>query len=151
MFAALSQRKKAALAQFHLPPDSGREWPVVSGDDESDPSFFIQTEQEVLYLFADVRIQVPRRLVRQKEPRPQNDRPRHGYPLLFSARELPRPVSHPVFQAHALQQFHSLLARLLPLPTLDQRRQHHVLQRIKIRQQIVELKDKADLAIAKFG
>ena len=94
------------------------------------------------------RVQAARRLVGQHDRRTVYQRTGHRHALLLAARQLIGFVLRPLGQA---QQAQHLARRLRGLPTRttgDERRNQHVLQRRKLRQQLVELEDKADVPVA---
>ena len=72
--------------------------------------------------------------------------PGDGHPLLLTAGELCREVAHPVRQPHGAQH----LRRVQGVPA-DLSGQLHVLQGRQVRDQVVKLKDKADVVAAVGG
>ena len=96
-------------------------------------------------------IQVPCRLIRQQQLRPGDQGPRQSHPLLLPARQLAGTMLGTLPQAYFRQPSRSLALCLLP-GTIAQEKWHgHILQCGELRQQVVELPDKADFAITKIS
>ena len=73
---------------------------------------------------------------------------RHGDALLLAARQLPGLVRQALAQADALQHRARPALGVGGADAANQRRHHDVLERREVRQQMVELEDEADLAVA---
>ena len=131
--------------------DSRGKTPIVGGDHEGHPPILVKAKQKILYLFSRSRIQIPGGFVRKEQLGLQDDRSGDGHTLLFPSREFSRSMGQAVLQSHHLQQSPGLRARPPPLPTPDKGGKHHIFQRIEIGQQIMKLKDKADLTVANLG
>ena len=74
-------------------------------------------------------VEVARGLVRQDDQRIRGQSPGDGGPLLFTPRELRRPVRHPAGQSHRREQLLGPGARTGVLLTRDQERHHDILER----------------------
>ena len=104
--------------------------------------------QERVQRVGRLLVEVSSRLVGQQDRRAHDEGARHGDTLLLAARQHPRFVREPLFEADAPQQ------RFGPRPSLSHRHprdaQRHlgVLERIELRQQVMELEHEADVAIA---
>ncbi len=96
-------------------------------------------------------IEVPRGLIRQQQLRLGDERPGQRHSLLLPAGKFSRPVMRALLQSHLAQPPRSFLLCLLPGQTPQQKRHGHIFQCRKLRQQVVELPDEADFAIAKLS
>ena len=76
---------------------------------------------------------------------------RSGHALLFTAAELARQVFGPGGEAEFLEPGHSGRFGFGFASATDEGRQHGVLQRIELRQELVELEDEADVGVAEPG
>ena len=134
-------------------PIGQRREPVVVGDDDQrDAALAVELEEQLMHVVAGGRVEVAGRLVGEHGARRQHDGARDGDALLLAARQLAglvleavrrgRPASSTARAARAASS--QALAR-------DQRRHHDVLERGEVRQQVMELEDEADLAIAERG
>src|SRR5438874_241147 len=91
------------------------------------------------------------RLVSEQQRRIRDDRPRDRDALLLSARELPRVVLLAIGQPDDAERRHHVLAALFLGERGQQQRQLDVLERRQHGNQVVELKDEADVARAPRG
>ena len=92
---------------------------------------------------------LPGRLVGEEQPRPPHHGPRHRHPLLLAARQLRRdggPSGRPARRARAAPRRAPATARARL--ARDQRRQHDVLERGEVAEQVMELEDEAHLPVA---
>jgi hypothetical protein len=122
------------------------------GDDERRAVLLVQLEHELLHVLARRRIEVARRA------RPRGE----GAACCVSARatatrccsppeSCPGRWTEPVLQADALEQLAGACARRRDRAPGDQAREHDVLERSEVGEQVMELEDEADLAVAKAG
>src|ERR671910_3775814 len=95
-------RHDATVADLDDPAGLRRDFLVV-GDDHQRYPRIVQLPEEVQDGFPRSRIQVAGGLVRQKEGRAVDQRPRYGDPLLLAARELGRLVVRPFEEIHPLE------------------------------------------------
>src|SRR5207253_9325235 len=100
-------------------------------------------------------IEIASWLVGKEDARMVDEGACDGRPLHFAPGKLSRPVPQPMAKAHPIQQ---LLAPPTQRPPLteprpegmrDHMRHQDILQRVQLRQQMVELKDKAKRLVAK--
>ena len=100
--------------------------------------------------FPAFRVEVARWFITENDPGLIDQRPGNGHPLLFASRQLIRLMMDSLFQSNFIKNIQSLSFKLLlgAFPHLDHRRQQNILQSRKLRKQMIELKDKADFAIA---
>ena len=93
-------------------------------------------------------VEVAGRLVGQQQRRPHDQRPRHRDPLLLAARQHARPVRQPLAETDPPQQLLGARPRLGRRHPRDPHRHLGVLERGELRQQVMELEDEADVAVA---
>ena len=89
-------------------------------------------------------VQIPGGLVGQQDPRPVGDGPGDGDPLLLAAGKPARPMARPLAQADQSQELGGPGPRLRPPLARDHLRQHDVLERRELGQQVVVLVDEAE-------
>src|SRR5262249_44134928 len=77
---------------------------VVLCRDERRAALGVQLEEELVDPLARLRVEVPRRLVGQEEPRPAHDTTCDRHPLLLAARQLPGAVLQALLEPDARQQ-----------------------------------------------
>src|SRR6266849_2858176 len=127
----------------------GRRQPIVVGrDHERRAVLLVQLEHELLDVLAGGRVEVAGRLVGEEKPGALGEGACHRHALLLAPGELPRPVREPLAEPDPLEQVGRPRARRGLWLAGDQARQHDVLQRGEVAQQVVELEDEADLAVA---
>ena len=80
-----------------------------------------------------------------------HERAGDGDALLLAAGELRRPVVGPVAEPERFEQGAGAGRRLRERPAADQRRHRHVFERAELGQQVVELEDEPDRAVAEVG
>src|SRR5690606_22664216 len=107
-----------------------------------------ELEEKVVKPSARVLVEVPGRLIREQNQGLVDQRTGHGDPLLLAARELSRLVGLPSLETDLREERASPVARGTVPAAADQRRHHDVLERRELTQQVVELEDEADVAIA---
>ena len=76
---------------------------------------------------------------------------KNGDPLLFPTRQLTRPMSQPIVQPNPFKDSNRPPARLSPAQTGNQAGQHNIFDSTEIRQQVMELENKANLLVAESG
>ena len=81
----------------------------------------------------------------------EHQRARDGDPLLLAARQLAGTVRRARREADLVEERGGLLFHLLLAATLDQPREHQVLEGVELGQKVVKLKHEADLAVANRG
>ena len=96
-------------------------------------------------------IEVAGRLIRQEQDRMMDECPRDGDRWRFATGKLGGPMLEPMRQLDPVQQLAGPFLRLGTARAADQRRDQHVLQHRALRQQVVFLKDEADMAVAKIA
>ena len=70
--------------QAHHAVELAREEGVVGDEDERRPVPFPRPQEELEHAPSGERVEVARRLIRQQEDRPDDERPRQGDPLLLA-------------------------------------------------------------------
>ena len=99
-------------------------------------------------------VQIAGRLVGQQQPGLRHQGPGDRHPLHLPPRQLPRLVVQPAAQAKPLQQICGPLFRLAPHPPpgrhaiAHQQRCQHIFQRVELREEMVGLKNHADVGVA---
>src|ERR1700733_5840036 len=96
-------------------------------------------------------VEVPGWLVRQQKPGPGDESSSQRYPLLLATGKLSRAMMRALVQPHLPKPPRSFCLRLPPGVTPKQERHRHIFPRCKLGQQVVELPNKADIAVAKLG
>ena len=126
---------------------------VVSYHDYSELPLGIQAVEGSKSPFRG-EIQVPRRLVRQQDPRIADQGPGDRRALHLAARQLPRAVPQPVAQPDHFQQPRRRLPELpaaadvSPDVFADHQRHQDVFQRRQLGQQVIELEDHPQVAVS---
>ena len=122
----------------------------MGDQDDRDLVLAVQPLQKVDQLLRRLGVDRARRLVQEDQGRPVDHRAGDRNPLHLAARELGRTVLDAVAQADALDQLdRPPLARLSVLDVAL--RQHHVLEHVQTRQQVVLLEHEADLPRPRVG
>ena len=139
---------EAAFMEQPSPIHPRRHLQIMGGDDRCDGIAAADLHHHVKHKIGRLGIKIAGGLIRQKKLRLVGKRTRNGHTLLLAAGQPCWTVARPVAQAHALEELERMgLGRLGPLPR-DHLRDHDVLNRVKFREQMVELIDKADLVAA---
>ena len=124
---------------------------IVGHDNETRAELPVEFEHQAQHVLAVARIQVAGRLIGQHQLRPGDERPRDRCTLALAAGQFPGLVCQPLSKADTRQQFARLLeSRLLLLPP-DQQWHGDVLFGRELGQQVMELVDEADVAIAQIA
>ncbi|MNH15811.1 hypothetical protein D3C79_754330 [compost metagenome] len=107
---------------------------------------------QFLHQFLDalggVVVEVAGRLIEHHQPRTVDQGAGNRYPLALTTGQLGRFVAQAMSQANAREQRFGALARFGDGGAADQQRHAHVLQRGEFRQQVMELVDEAQRAVA---
>ena len=125
--------------------------PVVGDDHQRRLELPRQPPEELVQPLAVGVVQVAAGLVGQDDQRVRRERAGHRRPLLLAARERRRTVGHPPGQPHGGEQL--LGPRAGPALVLpgDQQRQHDVLQRGELPEQVMELEHESELPVPHRG
>ncbi len=123
---------------------------MIVGRDENRGSLSAHFFQKIHDLFAEARIEVSRRLVRDQNARLMNQGPRDGGPLLLPARERFRILVRFVGESDFFQEIGNPSANVLLFLAENFQRKSHVLKDREVLQQFEILENDADPA-AKGG
>ena len=121
---------------------------VVGHDDESLSHLLAQFKEEAVELLLVAAVQASRGFVGQHDVGLVHQGACHGHPLLLAARELCRLVPGAVGQSHEAEQFLGAALHLAVAAPGDVARDHHVLEGGKFRQQLMKLKNEAQVLAA---
>src|SRR5262245_3590696 len=134
--------------ELHAPAEPQREVRAVRDHDERGAVHAVHLEQELEHLICGLRIEIAGRLVGEHEARLEYERARDRHALAFAAGELADRVIHAVLEADLGEQAQRALAHLLRAQSAEQARHHHVLARVELGQQVVELEDEPERLVA---
>jgi hypothetical protein len=95
-------------------------------------------------------IQIPRRLIRQKQFGLADERSCDCDSLLFATGNLTNFMVQPVSQTNTVQNLTRVSLTVGSLVAADELRHHRILERCKFRQKMMELKDKPDVPVSKM-
>ena len=112
---------------------------AVGRQEDGHAALGIQGRQEFQHLSPRLGVQVPRRLIRQQDGRPVDQRPPDGHALHLAARQFVRPVVLPVKHPHLAEHLLRPLPHSLRGEARQERGQGHVLPGGHRREQVVEL------------
>ena len=147
------EEKRKTCPVFHVDGTvgDGSQLLVVGDNDERLAKLVAQVEEQLVQFGLVLGVETARRLIGKDHGRFVDQGSCHGHTLLLTAREFVGLVVGAVGESQKLQQL--LGARLgLAAPfASDKRGNHDVLQGRKLRQKLVELEDKADMAVAEIG
>ncbi len=122
------------------------------GDDDKCLSELVaEVEEELMQLRLVLTVKASRRLVSQYDRRMIDKGARHGHPLLLTARQFVRFVACAVGQSHEVEQFLGTLPCLFGGLPGNEGGNHHVLQGRELGQQLMKLKDKTHMTVAKLA
>ena len=122
------------------------------GDDDKGLSETVaQVEEELMELFFVLTVQAARWLVGQDDGGIVDEGTRHCHTLFLTAGKLIGLVMGAVGELHELQQFLGTLLGFTVGCARNVGRNHDVLDGCELRQQLVELEDKAQMAVAEVG
>ena len=142
---------QCVLVQPQHPVAAARKGKIVGSDERGKLVLAMQPGDQFKYRLSGPAVEVAGRLIRQQELRPGDERAGQSHALLLSAGKFSGPVMRHVLQVRP----HATSASLRPAPlsksAREQQRHGHVFQRREFGQQVVELPDEADFAIAKFA
>ena len=111
--------------------------------------FPVEFEHQRHHLLAGRVVEAAGRLVREQQRRLLHEGPRQRHALLLAARQHPRIVRQPLPQPDALEHLPGLRAGIALTAQLQ--RQHHVLQRRQVGQQLEALEHEAQVRAAQRG
>src|SRR5579871_1023976 len=146
--AHCSALRQTPLQQQQHTIESGGEPLIVGDDDEARAELAIELEHQVEHLARVHPVEIPGGLVRQHQPRPGHECPCHRGTLALAARKLRRAVRQALGEADAPEERCGLLAGEARRHASHEQRHRHVLERRELRQQVMELVDEPDGAIA---
>ena len=107
-----------------------------------------QSHHGVEHLVGGVRVEVAGRLVGEHAGGLGHEGAREGAALALAARELARLVLEARAEADLLQDLRRAAARLVAVHPADEERHRHVLHRGELGQEVMELVDEAERAVA---
>ena len=143
-------RDNHAVLHGHDSVGMGRQFVVMSHDDEGCSSRTVQLTEERKQGITGMAIEVARRLVGKDEVRLLHQSARDGNPLLFTAGEFPRLMMETFAQADFAQELCRFARDIRKIALLDHGREARILQGCEFGQQMVKLKDEPDPSISKF-
>ncbi len=111
------------------------------------PKSAFSWSSEIEHLLCGVRIEISGRLVGEEERRVLDERAGDGDTLLLAARQLAGPVPLACVEADAREQIAGSPSRLVDPEPTDQRGDHHVVERVLVGEEMMELEDEADLPV----
>ena len=121
---------------------------VVGHDDEGLVQFAAQAEEEGLQFGAVVRVERTGGFIGEDNVGTVGEGARGGHALLFAAREFGGFVLGARRESHELEQFGGTVGGVALALSRNEGRQHHILQGGELGQELVELKDEADVLIS---
>ena len=124
---------------------------VVGHNDEGLTEFLAQFEEELVQFGLVFAVETARRFVSQDDSRAVYEGPGHCHTLLFSARKLGRLMACAVGKAHESEQFQGTLPGFGCVLAGDVGWNHDVFKGCELGQKLVELKHKADVAVAEVA
>src|SRR4051812_40794661 len=95
-------------------------------------------------------IQIPCRLVCQKQLRLAHKRSSNGHSLLFAPGNLTHLVGSSMTQTHAVEHCYRCLLHFSSNIPSNHHGHHRIFQNRKLRKQVMELEDKTNMAISKM-
>lgn len=111
----------------------------------------VQTRQQIKNHFTGAEVQVACGLVGEQYRRAAYQRARQDHALLLSSGQFPGTMRGSAAKPDFVQSCQGLHGRLALNFTPNQQRHHHILQRRKLRQEIVDLPDESNLPITKIS
>ena len=124
---------------------------VVGDDDESLAEAVAEVEEELVQFLLVLGVERTGRLVGQDDGRAVDEGAGHSDALLLAARQFGGLVRGAVAESHELQQFLGPFLGFLLRGAGDVGRNHDVLQSRELGEQLVELEDEAQVAVAEVG
>src|SRR5664279_45204 len=122
---------------------------IVRDEDERRPRLAVQLEHQLHHRLAGREIEAAGRLVGEQQRRPDDEGAGQRDALRRAAGEHARIVAQPLAEAHALEHLRRQRARIGTALQLE--RQHHVLERTEVAEQLEALKDEAEFGRAHGG
>ena len=138
----------AAIGEANAAIGLGGKFFVVGHDDEGLVQFAAQTEEEGLQFGAVVRVERTGGLIGEDNVGTVGEGARGGHALLFTAREFGGFVLGARREPHEVEQFGRTVGGGALALSRNEGRQHHILQGGELGQELVELKDEADVLIS---
>ncbi len=129
----------------------GSQMLVVGDDDKGLAILVAEVEEELVELLLVLRVERARWLVSEDDARVVDEGTGNGDALFLATRELVGLVAGTIGEAHEAEQLLCALLGSLLRGACDVGRYHDVLQSREFGQQLVELEDEADVAIAEVG
>ena len=140
-----------AAPQFERAVHARRQTPIVGDQDQRGADLPVQFQHQFVDLRGVVLIEVAGRLVTEHAGRSRHQGARHGGPLALAAAQFARLVAEAHAEPDPSEQFAGALARLADRRAADQQRHADVFERGEFRQQVMELVDEAERAVAQFS
>lgn len=123
---------------------TGDEGLIVGGDKEGCPLFAPELRQEFPDRPGVVTVEPRRRLVGEKQQRPEGERAGHGDTLLLAARKRVRSCPHATREPHGVKSFAGpLLGVRVPA---ESQRETHVFEDVEKREELDVLKDESEMS-----
>ena len=120
----------------------------MGDDDQTGSGTAVELEHQVEHLRGGVAVEITGRLVSEHDGGRGDQRARQCDALALAARQFAGSVLDAIGEPHALQDTCRRGARPLGRLAADEQRHRHVVERGKFRQQMMELVDKPECAIA---
>src|SRR6516165_4114022 len=120
----------------------------MSGNHSRDARLPHQLEELLEHPLCGVRVEIAGRLIGKEDLGVVGNSTGDGDALLLAAGKLRRPVIPALLETKGLQELLAPRLRLVAGQAENQLRQHHVLERRELRQEVVELIDEAHLHAA---
>ena len=139
-----------AVADLDAAGSDGGDLGIVR-DQGDGAALFAEGPEEFEDRLAGVGVEVARRFVGEDDARAVDQRPGDGDALLLAAGELHGPMALAVLQIDHLERFHGAFAPFAARDAGVDHGQLDVLQDVELRQQVEELEDEPDLAVADAG
>src|ERR1700684_2020814 len=132
------------LADRNPAVHAGGEVQIVRGDEGREAARLDQRCKRAEHTIGGLRVEIAGGLVSQQHPGPVGDRPRDRDPLLFAARQFGRAMALALSETKIRQQLACAGGGLGAREPRDHLRQDKVLERRKLRQQMMELVNETD-------
>src|SRR6185437_912173 len=121
-------------------------------DHDKDRLFLaVQIEQQFADGFGRAAIEITRWFIGQQQDGAMDERSRHRHTLAFATRQLGGTMFETIRQTDAVEQLPGPCFHRLAVVTRDESGDQHVFEYGTLRQQMMILKDEADVSIAKVG
>ena len=136
---------QASVFEYERAVAGAREVFVVRGDDDACAARACERREEGSYPSAGARVEVSGRLVAEQEARRVDERAGDSRALLLAAGKFAGTMQGAFAQTDRLEQRACRRVRLTRFAPRDEERQRNVFQRAQIWQQVMKLKDEANL------